>query len=107
MSHRPINKKAANRVRKAMRNELPAYFDVVQWLINRKHAKTRKEAEQIILAKRVRSGSHTIGVETREVFTPLTALQIARGVEPKLEEKEVVQTYVPVNVRDQLIVLSA
>lgn len=105
MSKRPINKKAANRVRKAMRNDLPSFFDLVQWLIDHGHARTVKEANELILDKRVKADSHTLGVDKTEVFTPLTALQLARGVEAKLEEKEIVQRYVTTAVRGRIMVL--
>ena len=63
MSHRPIEQKKRRRVAKALRrSSLPAYFDLWTWLIQHGHAKTRKEAREVILAKRVKANSHTLGV---------------------------------------------
>ena len=62
MAKRPLNKKAAHRVRKLLRSELPAYIDLIQWLKDRGYADTTGQAEKIILAGRVRSGSHKLGM---------------------------------------------
>lgn len=105
MAKRPINTKRARRVRKLLRNELPKHLDLVQWLKDHGHAQTTGKAEEIILAKRVKSESHVIGVTTAKVPTSLTFAQIAAGRTPQFEEREVVQRYVPARLRASITVI--
>lgn len=62
MAKRPINVKAANRVRKAFRTPLEGYINPVRWLRDRGHAQTAGEARKIILAKRLKINSHPVGL---------------------------------------------
>ncbi len=63
MSRRPIEAKKRRRVARAIRSRpLPAYFDLVEWLVSREHAPTKRVAREMILAKRVRANSHVLGV---------------------------------------------
>ena len=89
MSARPILKKKANRVRKALRTPLPRHFDLVQYLLDHKHAKTKREAREMLVAGRVRSESHVLGREKMPT--------LVKG-EVKLEWAP--QPIVPVNFRN-------
>lgn len=63
MSKRTINEKRAKKLAKALRNTPPVYFDLVQWLIDHKHAPTKRAAREMLLEGRVRVGSHKVGFE--------------------------------------------
>lgn len=102
VASRPIEQKKRRRIAKALRRRpLPARFDLVQWLIDHDHATTRRQAREIILAKRVRANSHILGVETRQVATPGLLGSV------KVEEKETVAPFVDTALRPDLVVLSA
>lgn len=89
MSARPIEQKQRKRVSKALRRQpLPAYFDLVQWLIDHDYASTKRKARALILADRVRAGSHILGMET-------------------LNEQRVVSPYIRVDLRPDIVVLKA
>lgn len=105
MSARPIRRKQANKLRKAFRKELPRFMDLVQWLKDHGYAQTTGEANRIILAKRVKSESHVVGVTKAKVPTSLTIAQVAMGKTPTFEEREVVQRFVPAGFRSTLTVL--
>lgn len=110
MSHRPILKKRANKLRKAFRAELPAFIDLVGYLKLRGYAGTTGEAEQIILAKRVKSESHVLGVAKGKKLRDSAKLKAALGrdiTEDDLEEVDVVQRHVPAKFRDTIQVLPA
>jgi hypothetical protein len=63
MSKRPVEAKKRRRVAKQLRRTpLPAYFDLVQWMLDHGHARTRRAAREMILARRVKSDSHPLGV---------------------------------------------
>lgn len=82
MSHRPIEEKKRRRVAKALRRRpLPARIDLIDWLTDRGHARTRRHAREIILASRVKSESHVLGIEN----TPKGA-QVAQYVDAKLRK---------------------
>jgi hypothetical protein len=95
MSRRPILKKKAARVRKALRAPLPRSFDLVQYLLDHKHAKTKRAAREMLVEGKVRSESHILGREKMPT--------LVKG-EVKLEY--VAQPYVPVEFKDKLTVLS-
>lgn len=95
MSHRPIVNKKVARLRKLMRQSLPVGFDLVQWLKDRRYAQTTGEANRLILNKRVRSGSHVIGIE---IIDQPNALG-------EMEKVEIVQRYQPARYKQDLIVL--
>lgn len=83
MSHRPTRVKAANRLRKSFRQVLPSYINLVDWLVDRKHARTKREARQMILDGRVKSDSHAIGrakSDTGWVLAPLVPSGLARTI---------------------------
>lgn len=50
MSKRPIEEKQRRRVARLLRKnvKIQAYIDPVEWLVNNRHARTRKEARQLI-----------------------------------------------------------
>lgn len=95
MSHRPINQKKLNKLRRALRLALPVHFDLVDWLKMRRHAQTTGEANRLILDGRVRNGSHRIGVEKMPVMRP----------DGEMDTVEVVKRVQPGKYRDGLIVV--
>lgn len=106
MSHRPIEQKKRRRIAKELRREpLPARIDLVQWLMDRGHAKTKRQARELILAKRVRSDSHTLGVTTASVPGPTAVLDAMKGDPPTMVMKEVVAPYVDAMHSPRIIVL--
>lgn len=110
MSRRPILKKRANKVRKALRGELPAYLDLVQYLKDRGHAQTTGEAEKIILAGRVRSESHKLGITQAKQPKRHARIKARVGLllnEDDYEMTDVVQRRVPATLRDSIQVLPA
>lgn len=64
MAKRPIQTKQLNRLRKALRRKLPRWIDPVDWLRTRGYAGTAGEARRMILDGRLKSESHTVGLET-------------------------------------------
>lgn len=75
MSRRPIEVKKRRRVAKVLRKTpLTAHIDLVSWLIDNKHAKTKREAREVILAKRVSANSHPLGAKERPVFVDSEAI---------------------------------
>jgi hypothetical protein len=67
MSERARLDKQANRLRKALRNTPPRYFDLVQYVVDHHRIgykrPTRKQAREMILAGKVQVDSHKIGRE--------------------------------------------
>jgi hypothetical protein len=95
VSRRPIEQKKRRRVSKALRRKpLPAYFDLVQFLIDQGHARTKRDAKAIIMARRVKANSHTLGVEKVPVVQPLGGI----------EDQDVLFPHVPVDVRKDVLV---
>lgn len=110
MAKRPILKKQANRVRKALRSQLPAYIDLIQYLKDRGYANTTGEAEAIILAGRVRSESHKLGIAKGRTPKREARLKTLLGrplSEDDFEEQDVVERFVSAKVRDTIQVLPA
>lgn len=109
MSKRPILTKRANRLRKAMRRSPDGYIDLVDYLKSRGHAQTTGEAEAIILAGRVRSESHKLGIGKGQKLKAESRIAVA--VRPltadDFEEVPVVQRHVPASVRGTIQVLPA
>jgi ribosome-associated protein YbcJ (S4-like RNA binding protein) len=76
MSSRPVLRKRANKVRKLMRQKLPAYIDLVQWLQDHGHADTAGAARKLIADKRVKTrGGNVLGRET-----PLVDAKLRREI---------------------------
>lgn len=97
MAKRPIEAKKRRRTAKQLRRRsLPAYFDLVQWLIDHGHASTRRSARELILAKRVKSDSHPLGVVKSLVEKDGIAVA-----------KDIVDPRVPVARRANIIVSNA
>lgn len=106
MAHRPIEqKKRRKAIRALSRHPLPARINLIEWLMDRSHAGTRKEAQELILAKRVRTGSHVLGVVVDRVPGPTAAMEQALGRPQTLIEKEVVAPLVNAEFRKSIIVL--
>lgn len=97
MAKRPIRRKQANRLRKAMRRTPDQFVDPVQWLLDHNHAKTKREARELIFAGRLRSESHKVGFEEIEVF----------NVELKGLEKRKIVVGVPIKSKADLTVAGA
>jgi hypothetical protein len=106
MSHRPVEQKKRRRVAKQLRRRpLPARIDLIQWLLDHDHAKTRKQARELILDKRVKADSHTLGITVATVPGPTATLDILMGREPTMVEKEVVAQFVDAKHRKSILVL--
>jgi len=64
VAKRSIEQKARKRVARLIRKEqnaLPVFIDPVAWLINNGHAKTKREARQIIVSDRLTDGENPVG----------------------------------------------
>lgn len=110
MSKRPINTKRARRVRKLLRKELPAYIDLIHWLKVRRYAGTTGEAERLILAGRVRSESHKLGIGKGRKIKKGTEIKLLRGgsvEESDWEEVPMVMPHVPTHLRGSIHVVAA
>lgn len=96
MSKRPVEAKKRRRAAKQLRKRpLPAYFDLVQWLIDHDYVSTRRQAREIILDRRVKSDSHPLGV--------VKALVEQDGI---AVAKDIVDPRVPVARRANIVVSS-
>lgn len=63
MAHRSVEQKKRRRVAKSLRRKpLPAFIDPVQWLLDRRLVKTKREARVLILDGRLKSESHAVGI---------------------------------------------
>jgi hypothetical protein len=103
MSKRPIEAKQRRRVAKALRRQpVPAYFDLITWLMDHGHASTKRQARKLILAKRVRANSHVLGVKSLPMQVPAGPLGAA-----KIETQDVVMPHVSADLRPDLVVLEA
>lgn len=110
MSHRPILKKKANRLRKALRTTPGGYIDLVVYLKDRRFARTTGEAEKLILDGRVRSESHKLGIGKGMKVKESSKLAVLLGrplEESDFEETDVVERRVPAKVRASIQVLPA
>lgn len=110
MSHRSITDKKLNRLRKAVnRRPLPAYVDLVAWLKDRRYARSTGEAESLILAGRVKSDSHVIGITKARMPTKASTLNLLLGrhEDVEYEEREVVERMIPKARMENVQVLSA
>lgn len=97
MSKRPIEMKQRRKAARAFRTQLPRFFDLVQWLIDHGHARTRREARALISDEKVRKDSHVLGVRRNQVV-------FEKG---EFVTKNLVDPRVPVEMRDGIIVASA
>lgn len=95
MSPRPILKKRANKLRKAMRRSLPAFIDPVAYLTDRRLAPTKRAARELIFDGRLRSESHKVGFDTIKV----------RGLDGKPEDQKIIAP-VPAHLRSSLQVVA-
>lgn len=109
MSHRPLNKKRAARIRKALRATPAASLDLVQWLKDHRHAQTTGEANRLILDRRVKSESHVLGIEKAQRPKESARVKVLLGRalnEDDFETAEVVNRLVPARLRPTITVLS-
>jgi hypothetical protein len=102
MSHRPTNRKRGARMRKAIeRAPLDRSIDLIDYLKDRKIARTTGEAKRLILAKRVVSESHPLGIARVPVAVP----NPDKKGEIKVEMQDVVSPVVPAEVKDSIQIL--
>ena len=96
MSHRSIRKKQAARLRKALnRKPLPAYFDLVQYLIDKRYATTRKQARELITSKQVSVDGTPVGIQEQRVPNKEGRLRLSIGLALKDEHYETIDAVVP------------
>lgn len=95
MSHRPILKKRAARMRKALRPGLDRHIDLVDYLITRRYAQTKGAARKMLEDGKVRSESHVLGRQE---------IKLLDGEE--VVTKYVAAPIVPARYRESLTVLS-
>lgn len=99
MSHRPIEQKKINKLRRQLQQNAgspPAFIDLVDWLQMHRHADTAGQARAIILAGRVKSESHTLGIS-----------RVPKLVANKVEMVDVVDPLVPASLRPTFRVANA
>lgn len=94
MSHRPIEQKRRNKVAKKFRQTLPSYFDLIQWLQDHGHVRTRKEARELLLAEKVTYQDIPIGVANEPRLQP----------DMSIVNERVAQRYVSTEFRKGLVV---
>jgi hypothetical protein len=70
------------------KGRLPRYIDLVKWLRDRRYANTAGGAEAIILAGRVKSESHTVGIAQMPLSngksSPVVAPAVPASLRPTL-----------------------
>jgi hypothetical protein len=106
VARRPTRIKAARRLEKALtRRPLAAYLDLFKWLREhgpegsyKSYADTNGQARSIVLAGRVKSESHTVGLE-RDV-----PVQYPSG---EVRTEDVVHRCVPIALKENLRVEAA
>lgn len=98
MSHRPLEGKKLRRLRKALRQKPDTVINLVEYLKLRGYAQTTGEAKRIILDRRVRSESHTLGIQQ--------GIVTGKNEQGKLEFKvgDVVAPLIPSHFKDTLVV---
>jgi hypothetical protein len=110
MSHRPIAKKQAAKMRKVIERQTPETgINLIHWLKDRRYARTTGEAKRLILAKRVVSESHPLGIGkepkvVQEDGSPIPRFGKIEG-QVKVEMVDAVDPIVPASVRGTLRVL--
>lgn len=70
MARRPIRAKQIAAMRRSLRQQPTRSINLVEWLRDRGYAQTAGEARRLILAGRVKSESHVLGVHVRQVPDP-------------------------------------
>lgn len=84
-------------MRALTRKPLPAYLDLVQFLVERRLVSSKREAREVILAGRVKANSHTLGVGEQPYLTPTG----------EVKTKKVVFPHVPTDLRPDITVVPA
>ena len=101
MAKRSMDDKKRRRVAKALRRTpLPAKFDLVEWLIFKGHAKNNKEAEGLILDRRVVANDEVVGQGQA-----LSTVMLPTG-QVRMSSKRAVDRHLSTDLRDSLRVLS-
>lgn len=96
MSHRSIQDKKVARLRKALRPGIPAYIDLVEWLVDHHrpapHRRlTKRQARQLLIDGRVRVGANRVGRLEIELLG---------------QKKWVVDPLLPAKFRNEILVTS-
>lgn len=89
MSHRPIEKKKVARLRKLLRRTPPARINLVEWLKDRRYARTTGEAHRLLLDGKVKSESHPVGTafeydkegRRHKVVAPLVSAELRKTLQ--------------------------
>lgn len=96
MSARPIDVKRRRRYAREFHQELPRFVNLVDWLVLRRIARSKREARKMILARRVQADSHTLGIETVPV----------RDAVGKVTHEDIVAPLVPAALVAHAVVVS-
>lgn len=97
MARRPIMQKKLNKLRRTLRKNggaLPTYIDLIEYLKVRRIAQTTGHAKAIILAGRVKSESHVLGIK-----------RVSMLKDGKVQDVDIVDPLVPARLRGTLTVL--
>lgn len=97
MSHRRTEDKKLARLRKQLRknaNHMPVMMDLVDFLQTHCYASNAGQARKIILDKRVKANSHTLGVT-----------QVPKLVGNTVVMEDAVAPLVPADLRSSIVVL--
>ncbi len=102
MSHRPVAAKQARRMRKALsQRPLQAQINLLEYLVDRRLAPSRRAAREMILAKRVVVDSHPLGIGQAPVATKTDKGEI------QVEMQDVVHPVIDASLRDKITILPA
>lgn len=96
MSKRTSQSKKIRKLRHLLRYPLPAYIDLVQYLKLRRYARTTGEAKKIILAGRVKSESHVLGI-----------VNLPTLVDGTIKDMDHVSPLIPAHLRPTIHVVDA
>lgn len=61
MSHRSIESKKIEKLRRSLRQNRSTYIDLTEYLVDRRFASSRKKAEAMLVDGKVRVESHIVG----------------------------------------------
>lgn len=93
------------------RGRLPAYINLIEYMLDRRMARSKREAKEMILAKRVKVDSHPLGVKQHKALKKGAAASVALGLrDPKESDFEVVDyvdPIVPAELRGRIQVVNA
>jgi hypothetical protein len=73
--------------------------------MDRGHAGSKKQARELILARKVKVDSHVVGLDTQSVPGPIAQMERALGREPTMVTEIVVAPLIDARHRKSIIVL--